>query len=801
MSGVLDLLGAGTGTFVYHLMILLALLAAAGISYIEYRRTSNPDQYRILCAFSALFVLRIPLLFGDSTPVDPTADVSLFLKALVPILVYALEVSSLTLLWWAFISPLIDRRANRVFLFGSLGLALVLAVAFFPSWYQTVQSFAFFDYAAFWQQKVWDLWAVALSLSGAVLLFTFRHRLGYILPAVSFILLTLGNTLILLDGVLIEGIIGLGRLINLIGYPLIVVAVYRSALQDLYVYRQELETLSEGSLRQTRELLFLVEVSRAMGKSLNLETVLKEMTESVGHALDADRVAILLTDESLETVELAAQYVPLQRSWGPTPTVSCALSEQPVLDHVVRRRKQVALDPRGQSRLQPLFALLGSQEQGPVILQPLLRQQRVLGVLAVGRDRSKRPFTTSEERLCGSVASQIAASIENARLYHNLAVALEQQREEAGQREAILQSINEGIIVNNAEGRAVMLNASAEKILGLTREQVINRPIQHLLEAAAADRQMDLTSIQDISAPLQTLFELRNQQIQVSAAPVVTADGESLGVVAVLRDITKEVQAEEAKREFITVISHELRTPLTAILGYTEALYSGMVGEVSETQAGFIRTIHDNARKMVAMADNMIALSEAERGHLELEYGETDLEMIIGEVIQAFSTQMQNKQLDWTIDVEETLPIIEADPSRIRQVLANLVSNAVKFTLPGGHVTVGGANVDATPDAPGFCRLWVTDTGIGIPPEKQAVIWERFTQSEGRIQEDVDGLGLGLSIVRSLVEAHGGRVWVDSVPGRGSTFTLLIPTQRPENSPLDARGTYPDMDQAAPPSR
>jgi PAS domain S-box-containing protein len=792
---MIDLLGTGAGTFVYHLMILLALLAAAGISFIEYQRTSNPDQHRILRAFSFLFGIRILLLFADSIVLEPSASSPLtLLRTIIPLLVYALEVTSLTLIWWAFLSPLTGRRPSGFFLFGNLGAVVVVTVAFFPFWHQAVQTVPLSEYASFGQHTIWDLWAVALSLSGAVLLFVNQRRLGYVLPAVSFLFLSLGNAFILFE------IVGLGRLTNLISYPIIVVAVYRSALQDLYAYREELETLSEGSLRQTRELLFLVEASRALGKSLDLDTMLSQVTESVCHVLDADRVAVLLTNEEADNVELAAQYIPLQRTLGSHPAIARSLDDQPILRHVVHRRKQVVLDSRGnKSRMRALHEMIGSSNEGPVILQPLAHHHRVLGVLVVGRDQSKRPFRSAEERLCDSVASQIAASIDNARLYQNLTEALRQQEEEAGRRKAILESINEGIIVNNSEGRAVLMNAAAEEIIGLRREQVLGRSTENLLEAAAADLQMDVGQLQELSAPLQTLFELRNQQVLVNAAPVRSADGEDLGVVAVLRDITKETQAEEAKREFITVISHELRTPLTAILGYAEAISSGMVGAVTESQSQFIRTIQGNARRMVAMTDNLIALSDTERGGLDLKYKETDLTLIAGEVIQAFSAQMQSKHIEWKVDVQGELPLVEADPARIRQVLANLVSNAVKFTLPGGHITVGGAAVkDPGEEEPSYCRLWVDDTGIGIPPEKQVTIWERFSQSEGRIQEEVDGLGLGLSIVKSLVEAHRGRVWVDSATGRGSTFTILLPIQQPTHSPFDVEAFPPsDTEEAA----
>jgi len=784
MVPIYELLSTGPGTFVYHLLILLALEATAGIAFIEYRHTRNPDQRRILSAFSVLFFLRIPLLFG--APLQ--GGMAPLLSAVLAPLQYGLEVASLTLMWWAFLSPLVGRRAGRAFLIGNLVAAGAAIAAFFPFWYRMVAAVPFFEYAAFWQQIIWDGWATAIALSAMLLHLTYRRRLGYSLPAVAFGLIALGNGLILFDQV------GLGRLTNLIGYPLLAVAVYRAALQDLWAYRHELEKLSAGALRQTREHLFLLEVGRALGESLDPEAMLRRVAESVAHALDADRAAVLLAEDD-EHLRVAAQFVPLERPEGRHVSTPFPLSQQPLLAHVVRRRKSLLLSPRETpSRLRSLYELLGSREEGPVIIQPLLRQQRVLGVLVVGNDRCKRPFEVAEARLCDSIAPQIAAAIENSRLYRRLAAALAAQEEATGLRDAILESIAEGIIVADAEGHAVMMNAAAEEILGVKRDRVLGRPLKRLLAPATKTKGAELDLPAEPPTPLHAFFELQNRQVQVVAAPVRSPGGQFLGVVAVLRDVTREVQAERAKRDFIATISHELRTPLTAILGYAEVLYDGTVGALTQSQARFVRIIHDNARRMVAMANNMIALAEAEHGRLELEYAETDIPLIVGEVVQAFAPQMEARQLKCSLEIGDDIPLIEADPVRIRQVVSNLVSNAVNYTFPGGHITVGVAMVQEP--EPGYCRLWVQDTGIGISPEEQSRIWEQFYRADNPLKIEAGGLGVGLSIVKSLVEAHGGRVWLESVPGEGSTFTVLLPVRRTPSPLLGSEMEYPDLERA-----
>jgi len=782
----LDLLSAGPGSLVYHLLILLALEAAVGIAFTEYHRTRNPDQRRLLWVFAALVVLRIPLLVGrlwGNAPLSP--------------LLYALEVASLALMGWAFLAPLIGRRLTWFFLVGNLVAAAGLALIFLPSWHQMLQVAPAFEYTAFWQQPVWDLWATLLALAATVLHGAYRRRLGYSLPAVSFALITVGNGLILFDQV------GIGRLVNLVGYPLLAVSVYRAALQDLWAYRSELEALSEGALRQTRELLFLLDVGRALGESFDLSSILSRVAESIAHALDADRVAILLRDEEPDRLLVAAQYALLQRQReAPAPTVSVA--GHPLLAHVMHRRKPLLINPQVRpSRLRTLYELLGARGEGPLILQPLLREQRVLGVLVVGNDRSQRPFGVKEARLCDAVAPQIAAAVENVRLYRRLdrqarelAAALEVQEREGRWLEAVLESIAEGIVVADSKGRAVRVNAAAEEILGVGRDRILGRPLAQVLESASG-RQIDWQQLQESVAPLHMLFQLQGKQVQIHATPIRSPHEGVMGAVAVLRDITREVQAERAKRGFIATISHELRTPLTAILGYAEVLYTQTAGRLTETQARFVRIIHNNARRMIAIANNLIALAESERGRLELQYAETDLALILGEVLDSFIPRMRARELEWRLEIEDDLPTIEADPARIRQVVSNLVSNAVKYTFPGGKIEVGAAIVrEEGMDEPEYCRIWVRDTGIGIPPEEQGRIWQRFYRPRDPLRMEAGGLGVGLSVVKSLTEAHGGRVWVDSSPGRGSTFTVLLPIHRPAPSLLEVEPEYPDLEEA-----
>jgi PAS domain S-box-containing protein len=790
-----ELFGTGAGASVYHLLVILALGAMALIALIEWRHTRNPDHRRIVLTFAALLALRVPLVVGESSD----------WAVLAPLLT-SLEAASLMLLGWAFLAPVLSPRVRGWSLYVGIGVmalgAVVSSIAWSISLAQVLPSMRaemWRDlYDESWLLLFWLVVSVTLAAVPFLVLLIRRQQEERSIAMAGFAILVFGFLVLFVDSALYvagqltsmaySSLAGWGRLINLMGYSLFAVAVYRVAMQDMWTYRQELQTMSEEALRQAKELFFLVEAGRSIGESLDLDTILRRVVESATMALDADRTAIFLIDpDEPDTATLAAQYTPLQRAELAARQPTFALADQPTLDYALQRHKQLTLNEETDNpRLKTLYGLLGSSEAGPTIVQPLLRQRTILGALVVGNDYSHRTFDPGAGRLCQSIAAQVTAAIENARLYRNLqaqasqlAELLQSQEDEGRRRMAILESTAEGVVVGDGEGHIVVVNAAAERILGTSRKRILGRSLKGLTGHTALDPSSDWGMIAESDTPLQTVFELEGKIVHISAAPVLTPSGDNLGVVAILRDISREAEAERSKSEFITAISHELRTPLTAIRGYTEALDGGMVGPMSEAQAHFLSIIRDNALRMGNLAENLIAISELEKGGLKLEYVETDVHLAIGDVTRAFRSELEARQLELVLELDGDLHTIEADPARVRQIVDNLVSNAVKFTYPGGRVTIGTTLLRDDGERPQkHCAIWVEDTGIGISPEEQEHIWERFYRPVNPLAMEASGLGVGLSIVKSLVQAHNGRVWLESTPGVGSRFTVLLPIKR-----------------------
>ncbi len=269
--------------------------------------------------------------------------------------------------------------------------------------------------------------------------------------------------------------------------------------------------------------------------------------------------------------------------------------------------------------------------------------------------------------------------------------------------------------------------------------------------------------------------------VSVHLAPVFMGE-EFVGTVSVFRDITAEVEAERSRVEFISMVSHELRTPITPILGYADLLLMGAAGEQTPVERDFLTAIKRNADRLTLLVSDLLDLSRIESGRLEFSLQETHVDEIVGNVLAGFQATARERRLLLRSEAEASLPPVMADPNRVVQILSNLVANACQYTLPGGEVVVC-ARVEG-----GEMHITVRDTGIGIPPEIQGKVFDRFFRADHPLVQSVPGTGLGLAIVKSLVEMHRGRVWVESEPGTGSTFTFTLPILPVDQMALRQRG-------------
>ena len=229
--------------------------------------------------------------------------------------------------------------------------------------------------------------------------------------------------------------------------------------------------------------------------------------------------------------------------------------------------------------------------------------------------------------------------------------------------------------------------------------------------------------------------------------------------------------ASRHKSEFLTNMSHELRTPLNAIIGFSEVLADGMFGEINEKQAEYLRDILESGRHLLSLINDILDLSKIEAGRMELEPADFDLPGAIENALTLVRERAGRRGIMLARAIDGRVGTIRADERKVKQVLLNLLSNAFKFTPEGSRIDVRAAVSD------GMVEVSVADTGVGIAPEDQEVVFEEFRQV-GTADKKVEGTGLGLALSRKFIELHGGRIWVTSQVGQGSTFTFTLPVHR-----------------------
>ena len=252
------------------------------------------------------------------------------------------------------------------------------------------------------------------------------------------------------------------------------------------------------------------------------------------------------------------------------------------------------------------------------------------------------------------------------------------------------------------------------------------------------------------------------------------------------------------KSNFLATVSHELRTPLTSVIGYSEMLLAGLAGELNEEQRDYLKTILEKGESLLRLISSILDLSRIEARGVQLVRKATNVADLVQSAMESVLPQSFKKKLQLTTDISASLPRVVVDADKVRQCVVNLLSNSVKFTPAGGHISVKAGLADRAPasagpfGSAGYFQISVEDNGIGIPPELQQKVFDTFFQADSSASREYGGAGLGLSIVKSYIDAHGGEVSVRSEAGRGSVFTLVLPIE-PISTPLEVSPADPPL--------
>ena len=435
-----------------------------------------------------------------------------------------------------------------------------------------------------------------------------------------------------------------------------------------------------------------------------------------------------------------------------------------------------------------VFRTLNEQTREPItsridgmLRDGVLREGTVLGPrgerILVAADGVERPIAESGASIIDERGERIGAVLVFRDISEPRAAAAALRQSEAI-KAAVFDAALDCVITMDHEGRVVDFNAAAEQVFGYRREDVIQRNLAELIVPAdlrASDWAVVGRSVESRAMRADgTVFP-----VEVSIATLPT-NGPPM-FTAFLRDITDRVRsvaalqeardaAERANRlkdEFVATVSHELRTPLNAVLGWTKMLRTGSLGADAARRA--LDAVDRNADSLAHLVSDLLDVSRIVTGQLRLRPCDTDVAHLVADTVDMLRPTMQAKRLRARVHIDEG-PRLYVDPDRLRQIVWNLLSNAIKFTPAGGEISVRVELVDS------LVRISVSDTGQGIDPSLLPFVFNRFWQADAAATRSVGGLGLGLAIVRHLVEAHGGTVSAESAGiGRGATFSVLLP--------------------------
>lgn len=363
-----------------------------------------------------------------------------------------------------------------------------------------------------------------------------------------------------------------------------------------------------------------------------------------------------------------------------------------------------------------------------------------------------------------------------------LSATIRSLTDERNRSAAILRSMAEGVAAVDAESRLVFCNEAFARIWNVDVRDVVGR------SAIEVIRQPDvLELIPEALATGKTLIGeisfggARPRNFSATVAPITpfeTAGAQagspssaSRGVVIVLHEITELRHLEQIRKDFVANVSHELRTPLTAIQGFAETLLTGALEDRANNRR-FVEIIGNHDARLARLSNDLLRLSQIEAGKMNADFQPVDLKLLVDGGIEAARAASAQKKLTITEpDLPPNLPRVRGDANLLRDVLRNLLDNAIQYTPAGGRVDVTAAVDD------GFAVVTVSDTGIGIPQSDQPRIFERFYRVDAARSREVGGTGLGLAIAKHVVEAHGGKIWVESEVGNGSAFHFSVPVQ------------------------
>lgn len=518
----------------------------------------------------------------------------------------------------------------------------------------------------------------------------------------------------------------------------------------------EANDMARLASKHSRELTSLAELSSFVG--FRFDQIYRKYLQSLQSLLDSPNISIMLYEPHKQRLKRVATTTEFNQH----AAVIDVSSNHPTAETFLRRK--------------PSTTHAGdSSDYGENLLNvPISFHSKTIGVIKIsGRERRYEAHDTKLARL---VAARLAVVIENAELYNEVNARRERW-------EAVFKFAEEGIVIFGKSGKVVGFNPAASKLTGYAGNEVMGKAFTDVIRTVSPEG-VNLSALSPIKRVLgegevvtkrQQLLQSKSGQTiwtEISYSPIFDDSGAVTSGIAVISNIQKEREIEAVKSDFISIVSHELRTPLTAIKGFLSMLLKKDFGGLSDKQFHFLSRVYQTNQRMIGLVEDLLDMSHIESGKIRLKVSPLAIEPIITEVVTELASKGFERQITLKVNRKQKLPLVLADETRLRQILTNLIDNAIKYSLPQSEVIIefkvqGNELVTS-----------VRDQGVGITAAHIERLFQRFGRIYNPMSMQAGGTGLGLYIVKNLVESHGGRIWVSSREGKGSRFSFTLPVAK-----------------------
>jgi len=542
----------------------------------------------------------------------------------------------------------------------------------------------------------------------------------------------------------------------------------------------------EEASRREAELATLNDIAAAVTSSLDPHEIYHLVMEKINQFFRVDAGSLLMLDD--ETGELV--FV-MTLEEGQEKLVGLRVPAGAGIVGDVARTQQYAIVHDAES--DPRFYRAVSDGIGynvhSILCVPIVVKGRTIGVIELLNKRTGH-FTEEEAIRLTRMAATIGIAIENARLFQQVSTVRDRF-------EAIVNSTNDGILMADMRGVVVASNPAAAQIFHRSRESLIGCQLDELIDELMSRALVveEPTWLNEGASHRVIEIELNDgpvRYVRHTTLPVLDTANMQIGRLALFEDIAKDRELARLREDYTGMLIHDLRAPLTAIMNGIMMMLRGLGGPVSEQQRELLGIAYQGSQTMLEMVNTLLDISKMEQGRMNLNLEPLSPYALVDEAIERLRASIQQRRINLVQNLAISLPPIEADRDKIVRVLQNLIDNAVKFSPERGMVTIGGRYLalashvagDVHPDLPfalpemeagEWLIYWVRDEGPGIPPQYHARIFEKFGQVQ---QQKSRGTGLGLTFCKLAVEAHKGKIWLQSREGLGSTFAFALPVRQ-----------------------